>query len=233
MFVWKKFGILAVSGLMFAIGSFMVAPVANAVTLALEVYNDNGEATDFTAELEITETTDGLLFTFTNTSALDGNALESAVDQIYLEAGYADIFDSATLDPPGGTTGTVVFSQGTVTPGTKPQALDWTTTWAEGYFTRDGEKDNGINALGYDGADDSLTLYLAFTEGKSINAILMAKLILKDASFTMVAIHANACVDEPDTSCNAYATPIPAAIWLLGSALLGLVGFGARRKATA
>lgn len=230
MFVWKKFGILAVSGLMFAIGSFMVAPVANAVTLALEVYNDNGEATDFTAELEITETTDGLLFTFTNTSALDGNALESAIDQIYLEAGYADYFDSAILYDD---TGTVVFSQGTVVGGTKPQALDWTTTWADGYFTRDGGKNNGINALGYDGADDSLTLYLAFIDGESLSAPLMARMILKDDSFTMVAIHANACVDEPDTSCNAYATPIPAAIWLLGSALLGLVGFGARRKATA
>lgn len=236
MFVWKKFGILAVSGLMFAIGSFMVAPVANAVTLALEVYNDNGEATDFTAELEITATTDGLLFTFTNTSALDGNALESAIDQIYFEAGYANIFETATLAPPGGTTGTVVFSQGTVTPGTKPQdsgTIDWTTTWAEGYFTRDGAKNNGINALGYDGADDSLTLYLAFIDGESVSAHLMSKLILNNSSFTMVAIHANACVDRPDTSCNAYATPIPAAIWLLGSALLGLVGFGARRKATA
>lgn len=218
---------------MFAIGSFMVAPVANAVTLALEVYNDNGEATDFTAELEITDTTDGLLFTFTNTSALDGNALNSAIDQIYLEAGYADIFESAALSAD---TGTVVFSKGTVTPGTKPQdntTIDWTTTWAHGYFTRDGKKDNGINALGYDGADDSLTLYLAFIEGESISAPLMAKLILNDESFTMVAIHANACVDRPDTSCNAYATPIPAAIWLLGSALLGLVGFGARRKTTA
>jgi len=225
MSIPRKLKAWTVCGLALAFGMAIAAPAANAITLPLTVYNDNGVATDFTAELSITSTTGGLLLTFSNTST--GNALESAIDQIYLEAGFDDIFNTAVVD---GTTGTVTFSQKTVNSGTKPQdsgTIGWTTTWAEGYFTRDGSKDDGINT------GESLTLFLAFDGGQSLTPLQLAIRILNDPDFSAVAIHANACVDEPDTSCSAYATPIPGAIWLLASALLGLVGFGARRKAAA
>jgi len=227
MSVPRKLKAWTVCGLALALGMVIAAPAANAVTMPLTVYNDNGEATDFTAELEITATAGGLHLTFTNTSALDGNASLSAIDQVYLEAGFDDFFDTAAV---AGTTGDVTFTQKTVTSGTKPQdsgTIGWTTTWAEGYFTRDGSKDDGINT------GESLTLFLAFDGGQSLTPLQLAIRILNDPDFSAVAIHANACVDEPDTSCSAYATPIPGAIWLLASALLGLVGFGARRKAAA
>lgn len=223
------------SALILGLGLIVAAPVANAVTMPLTVYNDNGVATDFEAELEITSISGGLLLTFTNTSSLSENALGSAINQIYLESGFGDYFVSSSIYADAGT---VNFVKDTVGPGTKPQdhtnvgTTGWSTTWSEGYFTRSGNKDDGINALGYDSADDSLTLLLAFDSGKSLTPEELRDLILTDTAFS-VAVHVNACVDEPDESCNAYATPIPGAIWLLSSALLGLVGFGRWRRAVA
>ncbi len=41
------------------------------------------------------------------------------------------------------------------------------------------------------------------------------------------------CVIDPnDPSCIIGVVPVPAAVWLFGTALIGLVGFGKRRKAT-
>jgi hypothetical protein len=207
----------------------VAAPNANAITMPLIVYNGSGD--NFTAQLEITTTTGGLLLTITNTSDLSSDAGASAIDKLWLEEGFSDSFDSASIY---GTTGTVTFQQGTVNPGTKPNnysAIGWTSTWDQGYFTRDGNKDDGINALGYDGQNDSLTIFLAFGSNPSLTPFQLYAKILLDPEYKMVAIHANEC--SPDQSCDAYATPIPATVWLFGSALLGLMGFGSRRRAAA
>lgn len=228
MSVLRKLGALTASGLSLGLGLVIAASAANAAILPLTVYNDNGTPTDFAAEVEMTCYVGGCDMTFTNTSDTSGVAGDSAIDKIYFEDGFANYFSTASIT---GDTGTVNFVEGTVTPGTKPQALSgWSGTWSEGYFVRDGNKDDGINALGYDGADDSLTISLAFLNG-GFDATALAQKILNIIEDMMVAIHVNECA--PDTSCNAYATPIPAAIWLLGSALLGLFGFGAVRRSGA
>lgn len=235
MLIWKRIGAGAACGIMAALALVVAAPNANAITMPLTVYN--GDGPNFTAELEITSTTGGLLLTITNTSDLSSDAGSSAIDKVWLEAGFGNSFDSSSITSGGGgTTGTVNFVKGTVNPGTKPNnsgAIGWTSTWDQGYFTRDGNKDDGINALGYDGQNDSLTIFLAFGSNPSLTPFQLYAKILLDPEYKMVAIHANACVDNPDSSCNAYATPIPATVWLFGSALLGLMGFGSRRRAAA
>lgn len=226
MLMLKRMGAGAASALLVVLALVFAAPAANAITMPLTVYN--GDGTNFTAQAEITSTSGGLLLTITNTSDLSSDASGSAIDKVWLESGFGDSFDSASIY---GTTGTVVFQQGTVTPGTKPNnfsEIGWTSTWDQGYFTRDGNKDDGINALGYNSQDDSLTLFLAFGSNPSITPLQLYAKILMDDSYSLVAVHANEC--SPNNSCDAYATPIPATVWLFGSALLGLIGFGSRRR---
>lgn len=227
MSVLRKLGALTASGLMLGLGMVIAVPAANAAMLPLTVYNDNGTPTDFTAEVDMTCYVGGCDMTFTNTSDPSGIAGDSAIHQIYLEEGFATYFASSpiTLTQTAG----VNFVQGTVNNGTKPQALsDWSGTWEYGYFERDGKKDDGINPLASSG--DSLTISLAFLNG-GFDATLLAEKILDVLMDMMVAVHVNECA--PDESCNAYATPIPGAVWLLGSALLGLFGFSVRRRSSA
>lgn len=227
MSVLRKLGAWTTSGLMLGFGMVIAVPAANAAMLPLTVYNDNGTPTDFTAEVDISCDGGGCDLTFTNTSDPSGIAGDSAIHQIYFEEGFATYFDDAEASA---FTGTVNFVQGTVTPGTKPQALSgWSGTWSEGYFVRDGNKDDGINPLLSSG--DSLTISLAFINAISFDAVVLSQRILDAIQNMMVAVHVNECA--PDESCNAYATPIPGAIWLLGSALLGLFGFSVRRRSSA
>lgn len=212
------------------LGAVMIvfAPAANALTVPLQVYNDNGTPTDFSAEIDVSCNGGGCDLTFTNTSDPTGVAQDSAIHQIYLEEGFGDYFSSSTIS---GTTGDVSFVKGNVTPGTKPQAntlIDggWTSTWSDGYFVRDGNKDDGINPLLSSG--DSLTISLAFL-GNPLTSLALVSNILSDLENMMVAVHVNACGPN-DASCAANAVPIPGAIWLLGSALLGLFGFSARGR---
>ena len=226
MSVLKKLGAWTASGLMLGLGMVIAASAANAAILPLTVYNDNGTPTDFTAEVDLSCGGGVCDLTFTNTSDPSGIAGDSAIHQIYFEEGFATYFDSAWVSA---STGTVNFTQGTVTPGTKPQALSgWAATWIEGFFQRDGNAGDGINPLLSSG--DSLTISLAFIDA-SFDAIVLSQRILDALADMMVAIHVNECA--PDVSCNAYATPIPGAIWLLGSALLGLFGFSVRRRSSA
>lgn len=52
--------------------------------------------------------------------------------------------------------------------------------------------------------------------------------IIDPMGIRRVAMHVIRCVD--DESCTAISVPIPGAIWLFASALLGLFGFGYRRR---
>lgn len=237
MLLCKKLAAFAAVGLIFGLGLVTASPGAKAYeTIPLTVYNPDWGATDFEAELRIDTYMDGgtwyASLTFVNLSEEGSSAFQSAIDKIWLEEGFGNIFDGVASTS---STGVVNITQETVNSGTKPNnstEIGWTTTWADGYWTRDGNKDDGINALGYNdpGEDDSFTLILAFGEGEEMTAEDLKNSILTDEDLRLVAIHSNACVDNPDQSCNAVATPIPGAIWLLGSAILGLVGFGARRK---
>lgn len=215
-------------GLVFGLAMMVFAPAANAIPVPLKVYNDDGTPTDFSAELDVSCNGGGCDLTLTNKSDPTGVAQNSAIQQIYLGQGFADYFSSSSIS---GTTGDVSFVKGKVTPGTKPQANTqisggWTTTWSDGYFVRDGNKDDGINPLLSSG--DSLTISLAFL-GNPLTSLALVSNILSDLENMMVAVHVNACGPN-DASCAANAVPIPGAIWLLGSALLGLFGFSARGR---
>lgn len=92
-----------------------------------------------------------------------------------------------------------------------------------------GRFDTALNSGNNTLASDPLTL--AFNMGNSLPPRGTVRSILRnDANFVAST---SVCGEGPDADCDAYTTPIPGAIWLLASALLGLLGFGARRRAVA
>lgn len=209
---------------------------AEAFTVQIDIYNDNGVATDFSAEVEVTCDGSGCYFTFTNTSPVPSNADESAIDQVLFQSGFGSYFGSSSIfaaaadDGNPSTPEGVVFSQKTVNAGTKPQG--WTdpwTTWSEGYYTRDGSKDDGINPLAATSPDDYLTIFLAWS-GAPIPESFLQFLMTHSSEMTLVAMHVNECNKLEGSSCAGSTVPIPGAVWLLGSALLGLFGFGGYRR---
>ena len=68
----------------------------------------------------------------------------------------------------------------------------------------------------------------SFTETVDANAVRM-KIVLVGIDNSSIYGFDNVCVDD----CSVAAVPVPAAVWLFGSGLLGLVGVARRKKALA
>jgi hypothetical protein len=78
------------------------------------------------------------------------------------------------------------------------------------------------------GYDESLTFLFSGVPSAEFLAFATAVLLDFDEGFR-IAMHIGNCT-ESGGSCTAIGAPIPAALWLFASALLGWVGIGYRRK---
>ena len=61
--------------------------------------------------------------------------------------------------------------------------------------------------------------------------ISLALLVVSIASIAAASINQSSCTVDFGIFCILRAVPVPAAIWLLGTALIGLVSFGKPKKA--
>lgn len=90
-----------------------------------------------------------------------------------------------------------------------PKSLGWTTTDPSGW---------AVDAGYWTGADESVYLY-EFTKGNKPSSAL-TEMFAEGEGEKINHLHATALTT----------VPVPAAVWLLGSGLLGLAGLGARAK---
>lgn len=214
---------------------------------------------DFDANLLVTvnNTNDTISFKVTNTSS--GTALGSAIDDFFLESSwssYLTLATNANFDPIfDGTLAAGKTWQGEEGSGVDFELVpntgfgsppDYTATFNQ--FGADINSQNQFNAVGFDGSNagsgapvlsvnvdgttEFITILYAITDMAAFDAdfptleALKSAIALGDVS---VMIHVLAC--GPDgASCRALAQPIPPAIWLFISALIGLGGFGASRR---
>lgn len=218
------------SAIVFALATCLAgAPLAaNAAIIPLESYNTIGGT--FSGEVEVTADGSSATFAFRNTTAGGTSSLAS----IWFEAGFASIFTGAdaniaqtgvsfALDVPP-------LGPGNSNPPPAPNdipSVSWTSNFAK--LDRIGAAANGINpgesllvAFGYSGTEAALVSDL-----------------LNGAGDRRIALHlisaANGECGPNATSCSigVSAVPLPPALWLFLSAVLGLGALTRRRTKAA
>lgn len=183
--------------------------------------------------VDVTGTTQGVSFTFKNNVGF-----QSSITDIYFDASLSSLsaVPSPTMSDSDGAAGTGVDFAFNANPSNLPggnlasPAFNASTTTV---FTADsnsgagGVVDHGVNL-----ANEWLTLDYSLQSGRSLNDVLTE---LSNGNLRL-GIHvqgfssgsSESFVNDPGLPPSSI--PVPAAAWLLGSGLLGLVGV-ARRKA--
>lgn len=151
---------------------------------------------------------------YNNTSHGDGNLVEAFV---FTDVGLIDASDAAT--------GSLTFSFDTKV----GNLIDPTTALA---FIKVLKTSDGSNFTLGENSIDTTTLGAAGWAGGSLSLAIDAGMIGEtlQIGFTSTATNFNASGVFYD-NLNVSAVPVPAAVWLFGSGLLGLVGVARRRKA--
>lgn len=199
---------------------------ARAAVIPLESYNTVGGT--FTGEVEVTADGSVATFVFRNTTAGGSSSLAS----IWFEAGLSSLLSGADSN---------IFQTGVdfeldvppLSPANNPPAPNdipsspWTSTFAK--LVRNGGEANGIDpgeallvAFGYSGTEAALV-------GDLLNGLGNRRIALH-----LISANNGECGTgggQAATSCSigVSAVPLPPAIWLFLSAVLGLVSFTRRR----
>ena len=196
---------------------------ASASIIPLEVYNGSNVGISGTLEVSGNDF-DSINFKFTNTStgpfaSKDGPSFA----EIYFESGFGDYLSDPAADSiVGDPSATVTFVQD-FSPG-DPQAkndipgVPWNSPSFAAFNASPPPTKDGINP------GEMLTITFGLKNNVTVDEVITAISDLQGD--TRIALHALACSDTDPKSCNLSAVPIPGAIWLLASALIGLVAVG-------
>ena len=217
----KKFlaGLVLV-GFVLSAGILGTSKDAEAFTVPFTIFN--GASNDFSATLDMTISNGTAVLKITNTSNPSGAAGESSIGAIWLEKDFADWSGGGLINNGPG----VGFNPH----GSSPQPPEhqsgagnpWKDTWTSISANSPGLK-NGINP------GETLTLTLFFKAGNtSVSDEQLARMISDSHGNMRIGGQVLAC--DGDASCSITAAPIPGAIWLFASSLLGLLAVGYRRQ---
>lgn len=199
-------------------------PAVQAAQLSLSDLFYAGSGPDLDIKLDVDVVGSNAEFTISNDST--GTASGSSVFNAYFQSGLSSLLGSVsgaangTADP----TGTVTFTGGvgaTVSPDAPPGVGDWTSNYAA--WGKTGAASTGINA------GESWTIAFALLDS-STTAQDIADAILAPDGQSRVALHIGSCYYGNSCTTGPSEIPIPAAIWLMLSGMVGLIGFGMVRR---
>jgi hypothetical protein len=200
----------------FLLSAVAAVPQAQAATFGFGCISNNSATNCTTGESQLfVDVTDAgsnqVLFTFTNT----GSGLSSIAD-VYFDDGT--LLGIASID---NSSSGVSFSQG-ANPGNLPggNLVGFTATSG---FLADSDppvQPNGVNPGEYLGITFDLLAGVTYMD--TINA-------LQSGTDLRIGIHVQGFADGGSES-YVNTVPVPAAVWLFGSGLIGLVGVARRKK---
>ena len=78
-----------------------------------------------------------------------------------------------------------------------------------------------------------MTIVGLIDTGFTLTIAALVDMIADEGGMLRIGGQGGNCDTATGDSCHFYANPIPAAAWLFISAILGLIGFGARRRGNA
>lgn len=205
--------------------TLILAPIGLSGAKAAEVIalSDfvEGVGPDLDLELSIDVSGGVAAFTFANKTLVPSTADTSSIFNVYFESGLASLL-GAVSGPANGSGSGVTFVGGigsTVSPNHPPGVGDWTGNYAAW------GKDGGPHSAGVNPGEE-WTIMFALDSGATTAADI-ANAILNADGHLRVFLHVADCFDSE--SCTVGAVPVPAALPLMASALLGL-GIVARRR---
>ena len=213
----KTIGLIKILAL-FVAGAF--ATQTQAVTFNFNCITSNGIGTCDTAEaqmiLDVTaSSTDQVLFEFSNNDVGAGTDYDAIIGEVYFYDGlYLDI--SPTI-----INGTDVNFVNGATPGMLP-GYNYTPLSVFAAADVDQNTADGV-AVG----DGTLGILFTLLPGADFDTVITAM----NSGELVVGIHAKALDGSNDISESLVTVPVPAAAWLLGSGLIGLIGLARRKKA--
>lgn len=203
--------------LSFALGSSAV--LANTYNFTQITSNGNQSvATQLTAE--VTQLGSNVLFTFKNSSVI-----ASSITDIYFDYGNTNFFSSVSNNVLGaaGDSAGVSFSDGA-----NPSDLGGPSSYN---FTADASGDSNSPNVPANGVNAS-SEYVSFL-GKSLTGVTFANVLAGlDSGAFRLGLHVQSiggAGSEKFISTTPSAVPLPAAGWLFGSALVGLMGLSRRK----
>lgn len=197
----------------------MVASVASAYSFGFtQITNNTNTAVASQLQVDVTNSDGDALFTFTNNVGI-----ASSITQIYFDYGNTNYFTS--LDVSGESSG-VQFSDGA-----NPANLPSGNTIS---FSADdaGSADSGpggVTANGVNGATEWVSFLGSLLEGSSFDSVIAG---LNSGAFR-IGLHVQSIgggTSDAFVNKTPNPVPLPAAVWLFGSALLGFTTLSNRRK---
>ena len=217
----KKFALVFLA---FIFGSFLFfnAPQAQAYTIGFYKITNNSTS-DVSGQLSVdilSTADDNVSFTFRNNVGL-----ASSITEIYFDdgTGVGTLFSGiVSLTNSSG----VNFELDSITTPVNPENLPGGNLLSPPFVTTEGFSADatGSTANGINAAGEFVTIIFGLNDGKEFNDVAAAISSLD----LRIGLHVRA---HPDGNSDGYVNvPIPAAAWLLGSGLLGLVAIRRRVK---
>lgn len=201
--------------------SVLFSLTLQAATLQLSVFENNAGAFSGTVDIALIDT-NTVVTTFNNTSMLDGPVIES----LHFESGVADWLSNpvwTNTDAPGNNKDDLVFKLASKSSGVPGgQNIDWAVSHKSGAtaYKLDASSPSPFNGLN---SGELLQIEWNFTGDFDM---FISDINNGDSRF---AVHIHDCLGS--NSCSAVsAVPVPGAVWLMMSGLVGLVGMARRCK---
>ena len=201
--------------------SVLFSLTLQAATLQLSVFENNAGAFSGTVDVALIDT-NTVVTTFNNTSMLDGPVIES----LHFESGVADWLSNpvwTNTDAPGNNKDDIVFKLASKSSGVPGgQNIDWAVSHKSGAtaYKLDASSPSPFNGLN---SGELLQIEWNFTGDFDM---FISDINNGDSRF---AVHIHDCLGS--NSCSAVsAVPVPGAVWLMMSGLVGLVGMARRCK---
>jgi hypothetical protein len=225
-----------------------VSSEAATVNVDLHLANSEtiGSGFDLRLDVEVGDDLDGLgdagleaRFIFSNLSLAQGGSDPSLsgwnarIKEIYFESGLSDDLVSPHVDDTNGDITGLDYRTISIAPSNPPGI---NPSWNENYYAFD--EQGGSTNKGVEDGQSWSAIFDVAGSAAFVDAVGLAALLGNDQVNSRIAIHVGSCdggescvVDTwtPGTS----PVPVPAAIWLFGTALIGLVGFGKRKSKVA